>query len=156
MMLAEWMKRGDGRDRYNTTVARQVDDFRDLIRLNYVSEPRDSALWRGVAASHSQVMQDRLARWQDHIPCAADFVRFSAGLGYPGLAHDQEQLYVPMMDGLGVLNRKAAQDAMAAKPKARDLARATHSGLVRDHTRAAALCLPHCAWRQSLSVWLAA
>jgi hypothetical protein len=52
---------------------------------------------------------------------------------------------------LGLLNRKAAQAEMAANPKGRDLARATHAGLVRDYTRAAGQCLPHRAWLQSLA-----
>jgi flavin-dependent dehydrogenase len=151
MMLSEWLGQGDGRDRYNAAVARQVDDFRDFIRLHYVSERRDSAFWRDVADSHPQVVKDRLAQWQDHIPRPADFARFPPGLEHLGLAHVEEQLYVPVMDGLGLLNRKAAQAAMATNPKARELARVTHAGLVRDYARAAAQCLPHRAWLQSLS-----
>jgi hypothetical protein len=39
---------------------------------------------------------------------------------------------------------------MAANPKARDFARKTHAALVAEYTRAAAQCLPHRAWLNSL------
>ena len=140
----------DTRDRYNAATARQVDDFRDFIRLHYVSERRDSPFWRDVAASHPQVVTDRLAQWQRHIPRPEDFLRFPPGLEHLGLAHVQEQLYVPVLDGLGLLNRPAAQAEMAANPKARDLARKTHAALVAEYAAAARQCLPHRAWLQSL------
>ena len=38
-----------GRAAYNAAAAGQVDDFRDFIRLHYVSERRDSAFWQDVA-----------------------------------------------------------------------------------------------------------
>lgn len=151
MMLSEWLGQGDGRARYNAAVGRQVDDFRDFIRLHYVSERRDSPFWRDVAASHPAVVTDRLAQWQDHIPRPADFPRFPPGLEHLGLAHVQEQLYLPVLDGLGLLNRPAAQAEMAANPKARDLARKTHAALVAEYAAAARQCLPHRAWLQSLS-----
>jgi len=150
MMLSEWLGQGDGRDRYNRAVGQQVDDFRDFIRLHYVSERRDSPFWQDVAASHPPIVTDRLAQWQAHIPRPADFPRFPPGLEHLNLAHVQEQLYVPVLDGLGLLNRPAAQAQMAANPKARDLARQTHATLVKEYSRAAAQCLPHRAWLQSL------
>ncbi len=52
MMLAEWIDAPDGAVQYNRAVAGQVDDFRDFIRLHYVSERRDSPFWRDVARSH--------------------------------------------------------------------------------------------------------
>ena len=55
MMLSEWIADPDGRARYNAAAGQQVDDFRDFIRLHYVSERRDSPFWRDVAASHPQV-----------------------------------------------------------------------------------------------------
>ena len=101
MLLASVLPNPDDRARlaFNAASARQVDDFRDFIRLHYVSERRDSPFWRDVAASHPQVVRDRLLQWQDHIPRAADFARFPPGLEHLGLAHVEEQLYVPVMDG---------------------------------------------------------
>ena len=150
MMLSEWLGQGDGAAKYNAAVGRQVDDFRDFIRLHYVSERRDSAFWRDVAGSHPAVVTDRLALWQGQMPVAGDFPRFPPGLEHLGLAHVQEQLYVPVLDGLGLLNRDAAREAMARDPKARDLARKVHGGLVAEYQAAARQCLPHRAWLQGL------
>ena len=150
MMLSEWIGLGDGRERYNAAVGMQVDDFRDFIRLHYVSERRDSAFWRDVAGSHPVAVKDRLAAWAARIPRPADFARFPPGLEHLGLAHVQEQLYVPVLDGLGLLNREAARAEMARDPKGRDLARKVHAGLVQEYERAAAACLPHREWLQGL------
>ncbi len=149
-MLSAWLGQPDGRARYNAAVGQQVDDFRDFIRLHYVSERRDSPFRCDVAASHPQALRDRLALWQTKIPDAADFPRFPSGLERLGLAHVQEQLYVPVLDGLGLLNRAAAQAEMARDPRARDLARKTHHSLVTEYARAADQCLPHRAFLQSL------
>ncbi|MCX7301334.1 MAG: tryptophan 7-halogenase [Rhodobacterales bacterium] len=151
MMLSAWMGTPDGRDRYNAATGQQVDDFRDFIRLHYVTERRDTPFWRDVAESHPQVVRDRLALWQTKVPTREDFPRFPPGLEHLGLAHVQEQLYVPVLDGLGLLNRDAARAEMAKDPKARDKARQTHQSLVSEYTRAAAQCLPHRAWLQSLA-----
>ena len=150
MMLSAWLGQGDGAARYNRAVGRQVDDFRDFIRLHYVSERRDTPFWRDVAASHPQIVRDRLEQWRHHIPRSADFAGFPPGLEHLGLAHVQEQLYVPVLDGLGLLNRQAAQAEMARNPKARDHARKVHAGLVAEYARAAAQCLPHRAWLEGL------
>ncbi len=151
MLLAAWMTDGDGPAKYNATVARQVDDFRDFIRLHYVSERRDSPFWCDVAASHPQVVRDRLALWQTKMPGAEDFALFPMDL-----AHVQQQLYTPVLDGLGLLNRDVARAAMAAAPAARDKARSTHAALVSEYSRAAAQCAPHRQWLTSLHKDLAA
>ncbi len=151
MMLSAWIGTPDGRDRYNAATGQQVDDFRDFIRLHYVTERRDTPFWRDVAESHPQVVRDRLALWQTKVPTREDFPRFPPGLEHLGLAHVQEQLYVPVLDGLGLLNRDAARAEMAKDPKARDKARQTHQSLVSEYTRAASQCLPHRAWLQSLA-----
>mgnify|MGYP002628233633 CR=1 FL=1 len=151
MLLSEWISAPEGRALYNTATGQQVDDFRDFIRLHYVSERRDSAFWQDVATSHPQSVRDRLAQWRDHIPRLRDFQHFPPGLDHLSLAHVQEQLYIPVMDGLGLLNREAAQAEMAANPKARDLARKTHAALVAEYRRAAQMCLPHRSWLQSLT-----
>ena len=146
MMLSEWLTDPAGRDRYNAAVARQVDDFRDFIRLHYVSERRDSPFWRDVAASHPQVVRDRLALWSRKMPEAADFDPFPMGL-----PHATEHLYIPVLDGLGLLNREVAKAVMAADRAGRDRARAAHASLVAEYSRAAAQCAPHRAFLQGLA-----
>jgi tryptophan halogenase len=128
---------------YNATVARQVDDFRDFIRLHYVSRRRDTPFWRDVAANQPQAVTDRLRLWRDRIPARGDFAPFPLGL-----PHVEEQLYTPVLDGLGLLDAKAAGRKLAPIDKAR-LAR-SHAGLVSEYAAAAARCLPHRAYLMSL------
>lgn len=143
--LTEWLGLPDARDRHNALAARQVDDYRDFVRLHYVSERRDTPYWRDVTASHPPEVTDRLEKWSRVFPSAADFEPFPLGL-----AHVQEQLYVPVLDGLGLLSRDLAKAEMARDPGLRAKARDTHAGLVAEYSRAAERCLPHRAWLESL------
>ncbi len=145
MLLAEWLDDPSGPAKYNSAVAQQVDDFRDFIRFHYVSERRDSPFWQDVAASHPAFIHDRLALWQTRLPEPADFAPFPLGL-----PHLQGQLYIPVLNGLGLLNQTAARAAMAADPKGRDRTRATHAGLVAEYSKAAEACVPHRAWLEGL------
>ena len=146
LMLSEWLGDPAGRGRYNAAVSRQVDDFKDFIRFHYVTERRDSAFWQDVAASHPDHVTDRLALWQTRMPEPADFEPFPMGL-----PHLQGQLYIPVLNGLGLLSQTAAREAMARTPALRDRARAAHGSLVAEYSRAAAQCLPHRAWLLSLT-----
>jgi tryptophan halogenase len=146
MMLTAWIGAPDGAARYNAAVAQQVDDFRDFIRLHYVSERRDSAFWRDVAASHPAQTRARLDQWQGRLPVPGDFAPLPLNL-----PHTTHHLYLPVLDGLGLLSRDAAKATMAANPPARDKARQTHAGLVSEYSRAAAQCLPHRAFLQGLA-----
>ena len=145
MMLGEWMALPDGAARYNAAVGAQVDDFRDFIRLHYVSERRDSAFWCDLAKSHPTFVTERLALWSGRMPRPGDFAPFPLGL-----PHLQGQLYIPVLDGLGLLNQASARAEMA-DPALRERVRATHAGLVSEYARAASQCLPHRAWLQSLA-----
>ena len=145
LMLSNWLDAPNGRDLYNAAVARQVDDFRDFIRMHYVTERRDSPFWQDIATSPPDAVKDRLALWQTRMPRPADFDPFPLGL-----PHLQGQLYTPVLDGLGHLNQSAARTEMADNPALRDKTRATHASLVAEYTKAAAVCLPHRAWLESL------
>ncbi len=113
-------------ERYNAAVARQVDDFRDFIRLHYVSGRRDTAFWREVAASHPDAIRERLALWSRKMPGAEDFAPFP--LGMPHVGH---HLHMPVLDGLGLLNPAVAKAELAARPKVRAHARKTAAELIR-------------------------
>jgi flavin-dependent dehydrogenase len=143
--LTEWLDQPGGRERHNATAARQVEDFRDFVRLHYVSERRDTPYWRDVTASHPPEVTERLARWSRKFPGPEDFEPFPLGL-----AHVQEQLYVPVLNGLGLLSPDLARAEMARDPKLRRKAQDTHASLVREYAAAARRCLPHRAWLQSL------
>lgn len=132
---------------YNETVARQVDDFRSFINMHYVTEREDTDFWRFVKADciHSDT-SERLAMWTGHLPRHDDFAPF------PGrFAHIEEQLYYPVLDGLGHLDRRVAQDEMAENPKLRAHARKTALALAKEFKRAAAIAPGHRAFLDSLA-----
>lgn len=150
-MLVEWLADPQGRALYNGAVARQVDDFRDFIRLHYVSERRDSPFWNDVAATHPDWTRERLALWAERLPEPQDFPAFPLNL-----PHLQGQLHIPVLDGLGLLDRDAARRRMASDPAARNAARSTHASLVREYAGAARACLPHRQYLQTLAMESAA
>lgn len=145
LMLAARLSEPGGRDAYNRDVARQVDDFRDFIRLHYVSERRDTDFWQDVAESHPDTLRERLQHWQRALPQRSDFRAFPMGL-----PHVEEQLHIPVLDGLGLLNRAAAKTAIGTDARQRAALRKTHTSLVTEYKRAANRCLPHRAYLTSL------
>ncbi len=124
--------RGD-QDSYNMVVARQVDDFCTFINTHYVSERRDTPFWSHVAESCiGENVQERLELWQTKTPSASDFDPFPHH--YP---HIGEQLYVPVLDGLGLTSRAAARVELAENPSLRKLARKMVNRLSGEFRRAA-------------------
>lgn len=146
MMLPRFMAQPQGRRDYNAAVARQVDDFKDFIRLHYVSRRRDSAFWVDVANSHPSQVKSRLEMWSHAMPKPIDFTPFPGGL-----PHVEQQLYTPVLDGLELLSREAAKAALGKHPKRRAQLRKAHDHLTKSHRSAAQKCLPHRAWLRSLS-----
>ena len=135
------------RDSYNATVARQVDDFMRFINMHYVSERRDTPFWQAVADEFIlPETRERLAHWSAHMPRRSDFSPF------PGnLPHVEEQLYFPVLDGLGLLPRDVARAELAAQPKLRAHARKTADSLTREYKQAALRTLGHKEFLDSLS-----
>lgn len=115
------------------------------MRLHYVTERRDTPYWRDVTASHPPVVTERLEKWSRKFPSRKDFEPFPLGL-----AHVQEQLYVPVLNGLRLLNQDLARAEMARSPALRQNARETHANLFAEYSKAANKCLPHRAWLESL------
>ncbi len=145
LMLSQWLPDPDGPAKYNSAVAAQVDDFRDFIRTHYISERRDSAFWCDVAATHPQPVLDRVAAWRHRLPQRSDFPPF------PGdLPHVQQQLYTPVLDGLGLLDRASAKAELAAHPARRAQLRKTYDNLCKEYRQAALRCMPHRSFLQSL------
>lgn len=126
---------------YNQIVGGQVDDFRDFIRLHYVSERRDTPFWQDVANSLPQGIEQRLARWQKKVPGAEDFSTLGGGL--PHLGH---QLYTPVLDGLGLLNKEAASSQLQTTKGLRQHARKTSDSLTQEYRRASAQAIGHRAF----------
>ncbi|SHI96801.1 tryptophan halogenase family protein [Wenxinia saemankumensis] len=150
LWLRDWLGAANvdpaARDRYNSAAARQVDEYRDFIRLHYVTERRDTPFWRDVAASHPAAVTDRLAAWGGRLPEARDFTPLPLGL-----PHVEEVLHRPVLDGLGLLSRDVAKRQMATDPARRARLRQSHDRITREYRRAAAECLPHRAWLASLT-----
>ncbi len=147
MALAEALKVAGGRDGFNALAARQVDDFRDFIRLHYVSQRRDTTFWRDVAASHPAGLKQQLGIWAKKMPEASDFEPFPLGL-----PHVEAQLYTPVLDGLGLLTPRAAKARLGAdvRPKA------AAAALIREYRAAAGQCLGHRAFLEQLRERVAA
>lgn len=133
-----WQADDTQRDRYNAAAARQLDDFRTFINLHYVGE-RPEPFWQAVRATGlHETTRARLEAWRNHAPRRSDFAPF------PGnLPHVEEQLYYPVLAGLGLLSKKAADRELAADPALRSHARKSHGALARDYRRVAGQCLSH-------------
>jgi tryptophan halogenase len=147
MLLKEPGRLSDtDRDAYNATVGRQVDDFRDFINLHYVTERADTPFWRHVRDECiGAPTRERLELWKRKMPDRADFQPLPGGL-----AHTEEQLHYPVLDGLGLLDREVARARMTELPKLRARARETVDSLTREYRAAAKLALPHRAFLESL------
>lgn len=124
------------RDAYNAAAARQVDDYRDFVRMHYVSERRDTAFWRDIATSHPTQVTDRLATWQRRVPVASDFSPLPLGL-----PHCTEQLYTPVLNGLGLIPRSAGRATLPQAMATRTAA--TAKALISEYRAAAPRCLSH-------------
>ena len=125
---------------YNAVVGRQVDDFRGFLNLHYVTG-REEPFWREMREERQHPdTRERLARWSRAMPTRADFARFP-GLGSSDLPHVEEQLYYPVLDGLGLLDKAAAREHLAARPKVRAHARKERAALTSEYRRAAARCM---------------
>ncbi|UCH24432.1 MAG: tryptophan 7-halogenase, partial [Trueperaceae bacterium] len=135
-----------GRSSYNADVGRQVDDFRDFIRLHYVSERQDSPFWQDVALTHPAAVTRWLDFCETRVPQQADFPAFPFGLPHVGA-----ELYLPILDGLGLLKRTAAKSMLAENPRLRKTARKAQAVLVREYRLASSKCLSHGAFLSSLS-----
>ena len=147
MALVQALAVADGREGFNALAARQVDDFRDFIRLHYVSQRRDTAFWRDVAASHPAELSKKLSIWAKKMPEAADFEPFPLRL-----PHVEGQLYTPVLDGLGLLTPRAARLRLGSdgRPKAASAA------LIKEYRAAAGQCLGHRAFLEQLHEGVAA
>ena len=147
MLLSSVLPSPDDRARaaFNAAAARQVDDFRDFIRLHYVSERRDTPFWQDVAETLPAPLADRLALWRTKVPGVEDFQPFPMNL-----PHTDHHLHVPVLDGLGLLNPDAARTWLAARPKLRTEARRSARSLATEYRLASRSALPHRAFLKSL------
>jgi tryptophan halogenase len=126
------------RDDYNRIVARQLNDFRTFINLHYTGE-REEPFWQH---ARRDCLHDStkaiLEQWSRRMPQRSQFPPFAWNM-----PHINEQLYYPVVDGLGHLSRAVAKSYMNANPKVRAHARKVTEAMAKDNKKAAAQCLGH-------------
>ena len=106
-------------DEFNDRVGRQFDDFMIFLNTHYVSNREDSDFWKFVKNDciHEDTI-NLINKWKNQLPRMSDF-----DLYLSGLPHVQSQLYYPVLDGLGLLQKDIAREEMNnfnLKPFARD------------------------------------
>lgn len=132
---------------FNTAIADQVDDFKDFINLHYLSNRRDSQFWCDVADHFIQPStRERVKLWSEKMPGPEDFHN-----DLDGLPHLEELLHIPVLDGLGLLNRDLAKQEMAKNPQLRDFARKTVDFLTSQSRNAERAAMSHRAWLTQLT-----
>lgn len=126
------------RENFNAAVEQQLDDFRTFINIHYAGG-RDEPFWQHVRQNcMHETAREMLDHWSRNMPRRPDFRAF------PGdLPHINEQLYYPVLDGLGILDRKVAKADLAEKPKIRAHARKVSEAMIRDFRVAANKCIGH-------------
>lgn len=125
-------------DAFNTTVARQVDEFAQFINLHYAGGRTDTPFWSDM--THGGVSGDqrsRIAHWQNQAITRADFQTLPGGL-----PHVEEQLYVPVLDGLGLLH-KGPSKTVFDRPQARKDSRIALARLKAEFTHAVRKATSH-------------
>ena len=131
---------------YNEFSARQLDDFKHFINTHYVSERRDTPFWQSVAQDFiSNETKEHLAMWQKKMPGREDFSPLPGGF-----AHTEQQLYYPVLDGLGLLNRNVARAHMERLPDLRKKAKLAVDTLTSEYRAAAPRALGHREFLKSL------
>lgn len=133
-------------DQYNAFAARQLDDFKNFINAHYVTERRDTSFWRDVAQDYISVeTKARLETWQHKMPGIEDFEALPGGF-----AHTEQQLYYPVLDGLGLLNRDVAQAHMKAHPALREKGKMAADSLTAEYRAAAPRAMGHREFLRSI------
>lgn len=135
------------RDRYNETVAIQVDDYAQFINLHYAGGRSDSPFWSDMTSNGiTQTVRDRLAVWQREPVSRRHFPKFPASL-----PHVEEQLHIPVLDGLGLLPKEPSKTLMATTPKIRMHARKTIEKLTSEFKSATKKAVNHKQFLEGLS-----
>ena len=130
---------------YNQKVARQVDDYRDFIRCHYVTKRRDSAFWREVAATTPKNIQLRLEYWARNIPSIKDFPSY-----LNGFPHVEHQLYMPVLDGLGLLNRDVAESMLSESQEVKANVQRAYETLMGEYESVTKKVLSHRQFLETL------
>ena len=136
----------DGAELYNSAIERQADDFMTFINMHYVTERDDSPFWQHVRENClSDITKGLIKAWSEKTPRRSDFRPFPGGL-----AHIEEQLYYPVLDGLGLLDRNVAKAELAGNTPLRAHARKTFEAMTKEFNRASGQAPSHRAFLEQL------
>jgi len=93
---------------FNKRIGQQFDDFKNFLNMHYVSKRTDSQFWEYVANECiGEETKKYISLWQKELPSFDHFDDYLSGL-----PHVQSQLYYPVVDGLGLLNKELAREQM--------------------------------------------
>ncbi len=135
------------RARYNEIVAGQVDDFAEFINLHYAGGRTDTPFWRDMTESGlTPIVRERLNVWKKEPVSRRHFPRFPTSL-----PHVQEQLYIPVLDGLGLLPKAPSKAVLSGEPKIRAHARKTIDRLTSEFKVASRRALGHKQYLSALA-----
>jgi len=123
---------------YNATVARQVDDFAQFINLHYAGGRTDTPFWLEMThAGIATQQRDRIAHWQKQAISRSDFKMLPQNL-----PHVEEQLYTPVLAGLGLLSKAPSKHVFHSLVH-KKTARETCKKLQTEFTAASHAALKH-------------
>jgi tryptophan halogenase len=126
---------------YNKIVVRQVGDFAGFINIHYAGGRRDTDFWRDVAETGiADRQRNALAHWRNSPILPSDFVPFPNGQ-----PHVEEQLYTPVLDGLGLLSPAASKSGLSEHANIA-LARKTLTRLRKEFRHASQSAMGHRAF----------
>jgi tryptophan halogenase len=98
-------------DAYNRRVAAIYDDFKDFLVLHYLTRGRQTPFWLAAADAASASRFGRMtAEWAARFPRHSDFATSSGAIS--------ANLFLPILDGLGLLNRRTAGASLTAIERA--------------------------------------
>lgn len=93
-------------ERYSRRLGACLDDFKDFVALHYRTERTDTAFWRHMSAKPlSELARSRLDGWQRNMPLPENFESTSGAVS--------PNLYLPVLDGLGLVSAEGARAALA-------------------------------------------
>lgn len=92
-------------ERYNNRVAKMYDEILDFLVLHYRNQRQDSAFWRFVShMDMPETLMKRLELWKSEFPRSQHFE--------DGFTVVSPALYLPVLDGLGLLDDATARASM--------------------------------------------
>jgi tryptophan halogenase len=93
-------------DRYNARIAAILDDFRDFLTVHYVTEREDTPFWRRTRArALPDSIRPKMELWQRELPRPEHFEDGSGAVS--------PVLYLPVLNGLGLVPARAARDTLS-------------------------------------------